>query len=198
MIRRPMQPLRTLLPVIVCWIRPTLRSESYAAERHNLQNNPHRTALADEVESSRTSDDSSVEAMALRSLRYDPKGQSHDETKAGIFIYDGSPEKFHKWEFRAESRFLTEKEEEKKKAVGMIVDALRGEAYQVARDIGHIQLLEDPQAGLKKLKEEMRKHVFPKMRTEAQDLHHAGHDKRGILSRQSGGTMVNYVNRRQR
>ena len=41
-------------------------------------------------------------AMALASLRYSRRDNENVETdRTGVFIYDGTPSRFHEWEFRS-------------------------------------------------------------------------------------------------
>ena len=64
-------------------------------------------------------------------------------------------------------------------------------------DIGFERLL-DRETGLTTLTHEMRKMVFPHAAAEAKELYRAGHKRRGVLSRQPGEPMTNYVKRRKR
>ena len=87
--------------------------------------------------------------------------------------------------------------DDKPAAMAKVVEGLRGEANNVAMDIGFETLL-DPEKGLKTLIDEMRKMVFPQAAAEAKELYRAGHKIRGVLSRQPGEPMTNYVKRRKR
>ena len=78
--------------------------------------------------------------MALASLSWD-SSKEVEETKGGVYIYDGSTHNFHEWEFRTEVRWQSTKVEDLKKTMSMIIDALRGEAANVAMDIGRAELL---------------------------------------------------------
>ena len=51
----------------------------------------------------------SVVAMALASLRYDANS-SVQETKSGVFVYDGNAARFHEWEFKTSMRARSSKE----------------------------------------------------------------------------------------
>ena len=89
--------------------------------------------------------------MAVTSLRYDP-GNTIEESKSGNYIYDGSASRFHEWSFRAGMRVRCSKEEDLKKTMSMIVEALRGEAAQVAMDLGLDELYGSrwiPEAGVR-------------------------------------------------
>ena len=73
--------------------------------------------------------------MAFSSLRhdYDAKFQ---ENNSGYFLYDGASHNFHEWEFRTQMQIATAKPDDKLKVVGQIVDCLRGDAHEVATDVG--------------------------------------------------------------
>ena len=78
--------------------------------------------------------------MALSSLSWD-SSKEVEETKGGVYIYDGSTHNFHEWEFRTEVRWQATKVEDLKKTMSMIIEALRGEAANVAMDIGISELM---------------------------------------------------------
>ena len=106
--------------------------------------------------------------MALSSLRYD--ANSHiQETKGGVFVYDGTASRFHEWEFRTLMRSGSSKAEDLPRTVNSIVESLRGEAASVAMDVGIAKLISAD--GIKDLVEAMRKHVFPQARAEAKELY---------------------------
>ena len=133
--------------------------------------------------------------MALLSLRYDASS-SVAETKGGIFVYDGTASRFHEWEFRTTLRIQSSKEEDLPKQMSMVVDGLRGDAAQIAIDLGTSKILGS--TGLKDLVDAMRANVFPQARAEAKELYKVGHKAKGVLSRQPGEPMVNYISRRKR
>ena len=135
--------------------------------------------------------------MAVASLTYD-SGHSVEETKNGFFVYDGSPARFHEWEFRAEIRFHSAKDDEKNRALSSIVEALRGEAALVAMDVGMKKLMHPNGKGFEELVNAMSKTVFPQAQAEAKELYQVGHKHRGPLSRQSAEPMISYVSRRRR
>ena len=93
--------------------------------------------------------------MALSSLRYRPDHATAApiETKSGSYIYDGSVAHFHEWEFRTEMRVTAalgssgngkgdgkgddgDKKDNIAAAVNRIVEGLRGDAFDMAMDIG--------------------------------------------------------------
>eukprot|EP00973_Karenia_brevis_P037740 5205921-Karenia_brevis.AAC.1 len=75
----------------------------------------------------------------------------------------------------------------------MIIEGLRGEAAQIAIDIGSTEILKE--TGFETLKTKLRNHVFPQARAEAKELYKVGHKTKGVMSRQSGEPMVNFVSR---
>ena len=78
--------------------------------------------------------------MAIASLRYDTAAEVN-ESRNGVFIYDGGAAKYHEWSFRTSMRMSSQKEEDMPKTMSMIIDALRGDAAQIAMDIGTEELL---------------------------------------------------------
>ena len=88
-----------------------------------------------------------------------------EEDLANLFIYDGSKEKFHEWQFRVMMRWSSAREEDKPMTMTMITEGLRGDATLIAIDLGHEELLKE--TGMEKLIEAMSKHVaqlFPQAR----------------------------------
>ena len=84
--------------------------------------------------------------MAVASLKYDANS-GVDETKSGVFVYDGSAGRYHEWEFRTTIRWKSRKEEDRLQALGQIIDGLRGEAALVAMDLGQDVLMKPDGAG---------------------------------------------------
>ena len=78
--------------------------------------------------------------MAIASLRYDASS-GVQETKGGVFVYDGDAARFHECEFRTSMRARSSKEEDMARTANSIVESLRGEAAQVAMDIGDEKLV---------------------------------------------------------
>ena len=118
------------------------------------------------------------------------------ETKGGVFVYDGAPTRFYEWEFRINIRMRAAKDEDIKKTMSQVVDSLRGEAAMIAMDVGLTDLMKP--SGLEELVEAMKKHVVPQARAEAKEFYRVGHKTGGILSRQSGESVMNFVSRRRR
>ena len=80
--------------------------------------------------------------------------------------------------------------------VNKIVDGLRGDAFLVARNLGHEALMKPK--GLETLINRIRTNVFPRAIEEARELFRAGQRQGGVLSRQSGESMLSYTSRRPR
>ena len=79
--------------------------------------------------------------MALSSLHANrtttPWGQEKNlETKSGVFPYSGLPSQFHEWEFRTLMKYDGTKDEDKPQLASKIVEGLRDEAFDIAKDLG--------------------------------------------------------------
>ncbi|CAE7946174.1 unnamed protein product [Symbiodinium sp. KB8] len=79
--------------------------------------------------------------------------------------------------------------------VQKVVEGLRGEAFELARDIG-IEAMTAP-GGLKAFIQSLREIVFPRASEEARELFRAG-QRPGALARQTGESMLSYISRRRR
>ena len=79
--------------------------------------------------------------------------------------------------------------------VQKVLEGLREEAFELARDIG-VDVLTQP-GGLRKFVEKLRENVFPRASEEARELFKVG-QKPGSLARQNGESMLSYVSRRRR
>ncbi|CAE7471035.1 unnamed protein product [Symbiodinium natans] len=79
--------------------------------------------------------------------------------------------------------------------VHRVLEGLRDEAFELARDIG-VDALTAP-GGLRSFIERMREVVFPRATEEARELFRAG-QRLGTLSRQAGESMLSYISRRRR
>ena len=139
--------------------------------------------------------DRKLTTMALATLSF-----QHDEwyegTRDGVPIYDGSASGFHNWIFRTEVKWTAAKKEDRPSVMSKIIEGLRGDAQNKAKDIGVTDLLADD--GYKELTEALRKSIFPKKLAEAKVLYQQGHKMKGGLSRQPSEPMVNYISRRTR
>ena len=69
--------------------------------------------------------------MAASSLRYNGATMRH-ETRTGAFVYDGTPSKFHEWEFRTMVKLASSDEERRLQSWSTIIDGLRREAARIA------------------------------------------------------------------
>lgn len=139
-----------------------------------------------------------VSDMAMSSLRYKSgKGSDREETKKGQPIFDGAPSQFQEWEFRVELRAESIEEGKEAKAIGEVIDGLRGDALQIAMDIGRAELIKAGGLNIlvQKINDEL---VFPSKKLEAKELYAQGHKVGGYLARQGGESMRSYVARRQR
>ena len=79
--------------------------------------------------------------------------------------------------------------------VQKVLEGLREEAFELARDIG-VDVLTQP-GGLRKFVKKLRDVVFPRASEEARELFKAG-QKPGSLARQNSESMLSYVSRRRR
>ena len=79
--------------------------------------------------------------------------------------------------------------------VQKVLEGLREEAFELARDIG-VDVLTQP-GGLRKFVKKLRDVVFLRASEEARELFKAG-QKPGSLARQNGESMLSYVSRRRR
>ena len=79
--------------------------------------------------------------------------------------------------------------------VHKVLEGLRHDAFELARDIG-VESLTEP-GGLRLFIARMKAVVFPRAAEEARELLRAG-QKPGVLSRQPGKSMLSYVSRRKR
>ena len=133
--------------------------------------------------------------MAVASLKYDPATQV-EETRGGVFVFDGTASRFHEWSFRSTMRWRSCKEEDHQKTMNMVGEGLRGEAALVAMDLGMEELLR--QDGMETLINAMRAHASPRAQAEAKGLYRIGHKVKGPLSRPQGEPMTSYMSRRRR
>ena len=150
-------------------------------------------------------------STALDALAYrkETEGRQH-ENKNGMYVYDGDPAQYRIWKFRAEMVVVGNEEDENKYADGMrrIMYALKNEPLRVAERIGIKTLIKAPSTetdvdteerelcGLPRLIKEIGELIFPNSKDDAQDIFRAYNKLGGILSRQSGETMVSFVDRR--
>ena len=98
--------------------------------------------------------------MALQSLTYQHDTQ-YEGTLDGIPVYDGAASTFHDWTFRTSVKFLAAKPDDKARVVASVIEGLRGEAADIAMDIGTDELMKEDHTGLNVLTETLRSHIFP-------------------------------------
>ena len=73
--------------------------------------------------------------MSLQTLAYQADFR-YEGTREGIPIYDGSASQFADWSFRTKLKYSAAKDEDKSKIMASIVEGLRGDAAELAKDIG--------------------------------------------------------------
>ena len=96
--------------------------------------------------------------MAVSSLRY-KAGSSAVEDKFGFVQYGGAPHEFHHWEFRTKLKMAASNDDEKVKTIARIIENLKGDALDIAMEIGSATLLQNPDVD--DLIERIKKHIFP-------------------------------------
>ena len=88
--------------------------------------------------------------MAIASLKYRPGGSAVEESKSGFVVFDGAPHEYHYWHFRTELKFaaiplVTDESkptdiafaiEKRKECLRQVVENLKGDALNVAMEIG--------------------------------------------------------------
>ena len=82
----------------------------------------------------------------------------YEGTRDGMPVYNGSASGFHDWLFRTEVKAANKND--KPGVMSKIVEGLRGDAQNIAKDIGVTDLLADD--GFEKLTEALRKNIFRK------------------------------------
>ena len=130
---------------------------------------------------------------ALNSLRYRPNNTNPEENKGGYIVYDGGATDYHQCVFRCEIKMEAADEKDKKKTMAHIIESLRGNATDVARDMDRSKLLDPDGKGLPLLIDNMSKMIFPLRAEEAKALYREGHKVGGMLSRQHLESMVSML-----
>ena len=132
--------------------------------------------------------------MAVSSLKYRPGAAPPEENKHGYVVFSGDPKDYHHWVFRTRLKAKTCKHDEFAKMATQVVENLRGEALQVAVEIGIDALTESDGTGIDTLMNKMSRHIFPIAQHEAKELYREGHKTRdGLLTRQGGESMQSYI-----
>ena len=66
------------------------------------------------------------------------------ETNSCSYIYDGSISAFHEWDFRTQMRIAGASDDsEQRRAAKEVIEGLRGDAFDLAMDVGLARLMED-------------------------------------------------------
>ena len=138
-------------------------------------------------------------SMALQVLKYMPDQKPLEELQ-GVLTYNGNQRQFYEWKFRIGFKTAVLKEEtdnvKRLKIVEKIVQGLSGDPALIARTLGHNALISEN--GLDELVLRTRKIIFPNDKHEALVLYNAGHEMHGILRRQYGEPMDNFIRRHVR
>ncbi len=121
---------------------------------------------------------------------------SYKETKQGTYVYKGDAMNYYEWEFRTKLRVASKTDDQYKDAVSKVVDGLRGDAFVVAQEVG-LETLWGTR-GVEQLTKNMREMVFPLTTQEAKELFRQYTKQNGLLSRQVGESMKQYISRRSR
>ena len=118
--------------------------------------------------------------MSLQTLVYQADFR-YEGTRDGIPIYDGSATQFADWSFRTRIKYSAAKDKDKPKIMASIVEGLRGDAAEMAKDIGIEELLKKD-TGLQKPEASIKKSIFPKVEAGAKLLYRHGNKKHGVLA----------------
>ena len=146
---------------------------------------------------------SRASAAVASCLFIPPDKQIHGvSTKNGAIKYDGNPQGFHDWQFRTLVRTAGRKGDEYKKAVSLVVDGLEKDAFTLAVELT-VEVLHNEgdtfqKPGIDLLIERMKEMSFPVSAHEAKELFQAFLQPNGIISRQYGESMKQYISRRER
>ena len=110
-----------------------------------------------------------MSSSAVSSVLFVPDNNVNPKTtKAGAYIYSGEASSFHEWEFRTRLRMLSAAEGKHAEAITQIVEALRGDAFNVSQQVGITDLMEEN--GHERLIKDMRTMVFPYLALEAKKI----------------------------
>ena len=124
--------------------------------------------------------------MAVQSLRYRPNAAVPEENKFGYVVFTGEAVEYHHWYFRTKLKLNVASADDFQKVMSNIIENLRGDALNVAMEIGVDRLL-DPDEGADLLFTNMFAFIFPIARHESKALYREGHKLRdGVFCRQSG------------
>jgi hypothetical protein len=125
-------------------------------------------------------------------------------TKSGSYIYYGTANDFHEWEFRTRLRVKASGQDDERYAAVMsqVIDGPRGDAFIIAKELGLDRIWDvgddfSP-SGVDTLIEAIKASVFPLTTHEAKELFRQYCKPVGSLSRQNGESMQQYISRRRR
>ena len=136
-------------------------------------------------------------SAAIKALSYRQYDKVPEETKQGFVHYTGTAMDYHFWLFKTELKMKTVKADDYPEAMSRLIEALRGDALTIAMEIGTDALINPDRKGIDLLKTKIKEHVFPVIKEEVKTLYREGHrEGGGILSRQRGEPMANYIERR--
>ena len=136
--------------------------------------------------------------MAVASLKFRPTAIAPEESKFGFVVFSGEPHEYHNWHFRTQLKLKTTSKDDFQKTMTNIIENLRGDALNVAIEVG-VDVLLNPNSGEKELFEHMVAHIFPIARHESKALYKEGHKTReGVFVRQPSESMQSFILRRKR
>ena len=86
-----------------------------------------------------------------------------------------------------------------KNLIACLVESLRGKALKIAYDIGVDELMKyEGHKGLVELRKQVKENVFPQIDEEVRAVYQEGQKIGGILARQQGEPMREYIARREK
>ena len=133
-------------------------------------------------------------AACTQMLKYRPSARHDDGPK----IFTGHPAEFKLWEFNTsmKAKLASADKNKSPQYVQEVMQSLGGEALQLAQDLGVEKLCAED--GIADLIKEMKTLTFPTFKQEASALYALGHEKGGILSRQTSQNepIASYIERR--
>ena len=95
----------------------------------------------------------------------------YEGTRDGIPIFDGSATQWTDWQFRTDCKYKAAKPEDKARVIASVIEGLRGDAAQIAMDIGTEVLMNEDHTGLSVLTEPLTSQIFCKKEAEAKVLY---------------------------
>ena len=104
-------------------------------------------------------------------MRYRPNAPPPQESKLGYVMFEGKATEYHHLLFRTQLKLRTAKKTDVPNVVQNVVENLRGEAMQVAIQIGIDDLVAPDGSGGELLMSKMKEHIFPVAQHEAKALY---------------------------